>query len=300
MSGREGQGRLPASNWTADAAVVSPLPGILGQLQNMRPDGRRKMHVALIDEFSLRRASTLNLLRRQGHDNALSFGSADELLAQVGSDVGILSGVIVCVGARSVAEPSIQAELQRSIAAFSPVPIVILSDRDESNEALTAFHYGVRGYIPTSLEPCLAIEALRIVLAGGAFLPADMLIRARRQAPSGVAPLSSHAPTSTERREPWPPRQLAVLRLLVQGKANKEIARALEMEESTVKVHVRHIMRKLGVTNRTQAALHARRLGLPAAAEIAAESVAEGAGYGSALSSPPASPNGFTHPGQPS
>jgi DNA-binding NarL/FixJ family response regulator len=56
----------------------------------------------------------------------------------------------------------------------------------------------------------------------------------------------------------WPPRQLAVLRLLVQGKANKEIARSLSMQESTVKVHVREIMRKLQAANRTEAALLAR------------------------------------------
>ena len=298
MSGQEGQPTLQASSWTADAAVSLPLPSILNQLQNARPESRRKMHVALIDEFSLRRASTLNLLRRQGHENALSFGSVDELLAHVGSDIGTLSGVIICVGARSVAEPPVQAELQRSIAAFSPIPIVVLSDRDESKEALTAFRHGVRGYIPTSLEPCLAVEALRIVLAGGAFLPADMLIRARRHASPGVAPLSTHAPISMDRREPWPPRQLAVLRLLAQGKANKEIARALEMEESTVKVHVRHIMRKLGVTNRTQAALHARRLGLPVMSRAAHESAAEGAAYGSLSTSPPVGHSGFTHPGQ--
>ena len=300
MSGQEGEPRLPNSRWRTDATVVSPLPGILGHMQNTRADNRRKMHVALIDEFSLRRASTLNLLRRQGHENALSFGSTDELLAHIGGEVGSLSGVIICVGARSVAEPPVEAELQRSIAAVTPVPIVILSDRDESKEALTAFRYGVRGYIPTSLEPSLALEALRIVLAGGSFLPADMLIRARRHAPPDAALQSSHAPNSMERRETWPPRQLAVLRLLAQGKANKEIARALEMEESTVKVHVRHIMRKLGATNRTQAALHARRLGLPVGAAPAPTSIGEGPAYDAALAQPPVSRDAFTLPGQPS
>jgi DNA-binding NarL/FixJ family response regulator len=90
----------------------------------------------------------------------------------------------------------------------------------------------------------------------------NALIRSRR-APNRNTEQTCPEPATIEGRENWPPRQLAVLRFLLQGKANKEIARALELEESTIKVHVRLIMRKLGVTNRTQAAVSVRQLELP-------------------------------------
>jgi DNA-binding NarL/FixJ family response regulator len=59
---------------------------------------------------------------------------------------------------------------------------------------------------------------------------------------------------TTEHRDQWPPRQLAVLCLLAQSKPNKQIVQMLAIEEGTVKVHIRLIMRKLGVENRTQVA----------------------------------------------
>jgi DNA-binding NarL/FixJ family response regulator len=76
--------------------------------------------------------------------------------------------------------------------------------------------------------------------------------------------------------EPWPLRQLSVLNLLLRGKANREIGSLLGMEESVVKVHLRLIMRKLGASNRTEAALFASRLGLVAVCERACASVNSG------------------------
>jgi formylglycine-generating enzyme required for sulfatase activity/DNA-binding CsgD family transcriptional regulator len=66
----------------------------------------------------------------------------------------------------------------------------------------------------------------------------------------------------------WPPRQLAVMHLLGEGKSNKEIALMLDMRPSTVNDHVRRIMRKLGVTNRTHVALYVHRAGLAAPASV--------------------------------
>jgi len=142
-------------------------------------------------------------------------------------------------------------------------PVIVLSDCEEAEEVVAAFSEGVQGYIPTSLAPSLVLHAIRIVLAGGTFFPADALVRARRLLRPEIecAPRTDHV--TIKHREQWPPRQLEVLHLLVQGKANKEIAQILGIEEGTVKVHLRQIMRKLGVTNRTQAAIAARQLGIP-------------------------------------
>ena len=160
--------------------------------------------------------------------------------------------------------------------AVPALPVIVLSDCDEAEEVVAAFREGVQGYIPTSLAPRLVIPAIRIVMAGGTFYPADALVRARRL----LRPEIEHVPrpdqVTIEHREKWPPRQLGVLRLLVQGKANKEIALTLGIEEGTVKVHLRQIMRKLGVTNRTQVALAVRQPSITAAVEAALAAIASG------------------------
>ncbi len=98
---------------------------------------------------------------------------------------------------------------------------------------------------------------------------ADELCRAIRAAAAGQVQLSPKAAERLMRevRAPESPetlteREIEVLRLLAQGQANKEIARTLNIGEKTVKTHVSHILAKLGVPSRTQAALHAARIGL--------------------------------------
>ena len=104
---------------------------------------------------------------------------------------------------------------------------------------------------------------------------ADELCRAIKAAAAGQVQLSSQAAARLMRevRAPDSPealteRETEVLRLLAQGRANKEIARALQIGEQTVKTHVGNILAKLGVQSRTQAALHAVRIGLVAPDEV--------------------------------
>jgi DNA-binding NarL/FixJ family response regulator len=91
-------------------------------------------------------------------------------------------------------------------------------------------------------------------MAGGTYLPAAAAMTLRRS--RTAAP----ALTGTAAGEPLTSRQMRVLKLLAQGLSNKQIARELEISEITVKAHVSLIFRKLGVSNRTQAAIEARKL----------------------------------------
>ena len=93
------------------------------------------------------------------------------------------------------------------------------------------------------MEFAIAVEAVQLVLAGGTYVPADYL-----DFPC-VAATPSAAPGRVTNRE------LAVVRAIKQGKSNKTIAYDLNMCESTVKVHVRNIMKKLNAKNRTQIAM---------------------------------------------
>lgn len=128
--------------------------------------------------------------------------------------------------------------------AAANVPVVIMSDIDDANHIMRALKGGARGYIPTSLPFNVAVEAVRLVEAGGTFVPASSFEINRDK--------SAAPPRATELLTE---RQMMVVEALCQGMANKQIAYELRMSEHTVKVHLRHIMRKLHARNRTEVAV---------------------------------------------
>ena len=101
---------------------------------------------------------------------------------------------------------------------------------------------GAQAFIPTSVAPLIALQILEYVAGGGRYFPIDGLL---------------HVPFVMEAKNKrhLTPRQSVVLKKLQEGKSNKLIGRELDLAEATVKIHVRQIMRRLGATNRTQAAL---------------------------------------------
>jgi DNA-binding NarL/FixJ family response regulator len=122
-------------------------------------------------------------------------------------------------------------------------PVIIVSDTDDLNHIVRVLKSGARGYIPTSLSFNVAVEAVRLVKAGGIFIPASSIV------PDGDEPVQSKNSTLLTHR------QMEVVEEIRHGKANKQIAYELNMSEHTVKVHLRHIMRKLKARNRTEVAV---------------------------------------------
>jgi DNA-binding NarL/FixJ family response regulator len=134
-------------------------------------------------------------------------------------------------------------------------PVVVLSDVNCPEAIVDAFESGARGYIPTTDTTLgLALEIVRLVKAGGTFVPPSSLALRRTGRRELLPPAE---PVVTEQ---FTPRQIAVLRHLKLGKANKTIARELEMSESTVKIHLRNIMKKMRAANRTEVACRAHAL----------------------------------------
>ena len=148
-------------------------------------------------------------------------------------------------------------ETKREISALAlakyPAPAIVLADVDDTEKIVGALENGACGYIPTTLSLDVALGAMRLVTAGGTFVPAASLLSAHR-----IATASDHdrRPTASM----FTARQIAVVEALRRGKANKLIAYELNMCESTVKVHVRNIMKKLKAKNRTQVAFMANEL----------------------------------------
>ena len=130
------------------------------------------------------------------------------------------------------------------------VPVIVLAYKNDTELARTAICHGAKGYIPITMGFEIAIEAVRFVLAGGTYVPMDCLLgRDWSGDASSQPPPTSDLVTA---------RELAVVRAIQKGKSNKVIAYDLNMCESTVKVHVRNIMKKLKAKNRTEVAIKAQ------------------------------------------
>jgi DNA-binding NarL/FixJ family response regulator len=132
------------------------------------------------------------------------------------------------------------------------IPAIVLPSKHDFELMRAAIAHGAKGYIPMTMGFEIAIEAVRFVLAGGTYVPVDCLLAALPQA------------SATPQRFPGTgaitARELSVVRAIQQGKPNKIIAYELNMCESTVKVHVRHVMKKLRAKNRTDVAIKATDL----------------------------------------
>jgi DNA-binding NarL/FixJ family response regulator len=151
-----------------------------------------------------------------------------------------------------------ETNAQESVKALSIIsdlapslPTIVLSSKYNFEVMRAVIGYGAKGYIPMTMGFEIAVEAVRFVLAGGTYVPAECLLSAIPSAATPSRPAASGAITS---------RELAVVRAIHQGKPNKIIAYELNMCESTVKVHVRHIMKKLRAKNRTDVAIKSTAL----------------------------------------
>jgi DNA-binding NarL/FixJ family response regulator len=133
------------------------------------------------------------------------------------------------------------------------VPVIILSDIDNPDALIELFESGARGFIPTAdTTVAQVIEIIGLVKVGGIFVPLSSLCLRRTKGRSVTA-----GPASNNQ---FTPGELAILDRLKLGKANKVIAHELQVSESTVKLRIGRIMKKLKVTNRTQVVCRAYAL----------------------------------------
>jgi len=182
----------------------------------------------------------------KGNDVIQSFSTVEDWMEERPSSS---SGLVIVLCSGEGTEAEVERDVALLLRVASDISIVILSDREDASSVLRALDKGARGYITTSMAFNVAVQAIRLVRAGGTFVPARTFIATR----NSIGKLPSTAENS--RRGLFTARQLTVVESLRQGKSNKVIAYELNMCESTVKVHVRHIMKKLGAKNRTEVAI---------------------------------------------
>jgi DNA-binding NarL/FixJ family response regulator len=182
--------------------------------------------------------------------NVLHAGSLSDFNAR--ENIPPVAAVVLNIGGKKISDPLVVDEIRKLCFELKPKPVILLADTDELTQILQALECGVRGFIPTSVGIDVCIEAIGLAIAGGVFVPASSVFAMRRlvETASDSRPLDGM----------FTPRQAEVVEALRRGKANKIIAYELNLRESTVKVHIRNIMRKLKATNRTEVAFKINEL----------------------------------------
>ena len=220
--------------------------------------GRRVMKILVIDDHVLIRQAMQGVLKKLRRDSVVLEAANYEQARQLVADNKDIALVLLDLTLPDRDGFAVLAELREDYPAIS---VVVLSAVQDPANVRKALDLGACGYIPKSAEGDVMVNALRLVMSGGVYIPPELL----GQKNTSVASTRPH----DDDQNPSPAagrlltgRQLEVLALLMQGKSNKAICRKLNLTEPTVKGHVSAIMKALNASNRTEAVFAASQLGL--------------------------------------
>ena len=147
------------------------------------------------------------------------------------------------------------AELRERHPAVS---VVVLSASDDRDNVVKALNLGALGFIPKSAQREVMLGAFNLIFAGGIYVPPEILARPSTRPPPPASSVKRVSPADLGLTD----RQMDVLMLMMQGKSNKSICRALNLAEPTVKNHVTALLKALKANNRTEAVIAAGALGV--------------------------------------
>ena len=198
--------------------------------------------VLLADDHDLIRATVSSLIRAAGDHVVYEAGGLDEALRKIKTD-GPFDLVLLDFMMPGMSLPD---GLNDAIAANHPNPVAILSGTATQEVARRALMLGAQGFMSKSMAPSELIAAINQILAGKTYA-SEAEINENTPIPGGMH---------------LTPREVDVLRGICYGRSNKEIARDLEIQEVTIKLHVKTLSRKLSARNRTHAAMIARDMNL--------------------------------------
>lgn len=208
------------------------------------------MHVLLVDDHEMFRQGMKFLLSDLNDD--LEFtdaGNCEEALSALGdSDVDLALLDLNMPGSKGL------TALRQIKQEYPGVPLAVLSGLDDPSLIRDAIDVGASGYVPKASSSEVLVAALRLILAGGVYLPQAAL--------AGVSHQAESFGGESSRPDLLSDRQSDVLMRAIQGKPNKVIAREMDIAEGTVKTHLSAAFKALGVHNRTEAVFAAAKLGL--------------------------------------
>lgn len=232
----------------------------------------RPVQLLLVDDHSLFRRGLKALLEQDGRfavaAEAGDVGEALRALERVQPDVILLDNHLP--GVRGVdAIPALKD-------AAPAARVLMLTVSEDEKDLAAALRAGADGYLLKTMESDQLADTIDKVIEGESVISPEMMTKlvavfrsgpqARGleapHAPAGKAPLSEPAEPQPAGLDLLSPREREILALIAHGQSNKRIARELDIAETTVKIHVQHILRKLGLSSRVQAAVFAANAGL--------------------------------------
>jgi DNA-binding NarL/FixJ family response regulator len=222
-------------------------------------EDRSPTKVLVADSHFLIREALRATLNELGRDVAILEASDARQTFHIVSELGNIGLILLELDLPDQDGLSVLNELRKR---HSATKVVIVSSRHDRDSMADALALGAAGFLPKTAPREIILSALKLVLAGGVYIPPEMLSR-------GKAPLTrTDGRCSTNGMQPitlselgLSERQRDVLRQMMEGKSNKAICRALNLAVPTVKNHVTAIFRILKVSSRTEAVVAAHNLG---------------------------------------
>jgi DNA-binding NarL/FixJ family response regulator len=216
-----------------------------------------RAHALVADDDAFFRLAMTGLLSLQlGFSKVTEVGSFDDAMEHLGND-GSLTLVLFDLSMPGMTSPANLAAVRECAPATK---LIVVSGSTSRRDIIMSLDAGVHGYVPKSLGPTELSRALETVLGGAIFVPPSLAdISAERRRAASASKRMQNAPGS-DLLKSLTARQIDVLKLLVRGLANRDIAKALGLGEGTVKIHVAALLRSLQVQNRSAAAAIGARL----------------------------------------
>lgn len=204
--------------------------------------------ILLADDHEVVRAGLKDALNRLEPDyQIMEAESVEKVLETLTGPEG--SSIAICI--LDLVMPGMNGvEGIQHIRETAPeMPIAVMSGSARDSDVHDVMDAGALGFIPKTMKIAAMANAIRLIMSGERYLPVEL-------AQSGDSAAAAAAASNLT------PREIETLKAICKGLSNKEIARLLDIEEVTVKLHAGNIFKKLNTTNRTQAAMRARELGI--------------------------------------
>ncbi|WP_075259447.1 response regulator [Herbaspirillum camelliae] len=213
------------------------------------------IRILLVDDHTLFRSGIRLLLQR--HPDIDVVGEAVDGLDGVKRALQLRPDVVLM----DLNMPGLSGleAMQLIVQDLPETAVLMLSVSEEADDLTTALHNGARGYLLKNIEADYLVQSIKRAAAGEPVISESMTAKLVMQLRAGA---SGPAGSAAEPTDKLTARERATMVCIARGQSNKEIARSLEVAESTVKIHVQNLLRKLQLSSRVQIAVYAVEHGL--------------------------------------